>query len=48
MIALMSTGEIDTILSYTLLRLTLGSYVLALITTNMTEFGKKPKNDDQK
>ena len=48
MIALMSTGEIDTILSYTLLGLTLGSFVLALIATNMTEFGKKPKNEDQK
>ncbi len=48
MIALMSTGEIDTILSYTLLGLTLGSFVLALIATDMTEFGKKPKNEDQK
>lgn len=48
MIVLMSTGGIDTILSYTLLGLTLGSFVLALITTNMTEFGKKPKNEDQK
>ena len=49
MIALMSTNEIDTILSYTLLGITLGSFILALIATNMTEFGKKSKkNEDQK
>lgn len=48
MIALMATDEIDTILSYTLLGITLGSFVLALIATDMTEFGKKPKNEDQK
>ncbi len=48
MFILISTGQIHTILSYTLLGITLGSFVLALITTNMTDFGKKSKKDEDK
>lgn len=48
MIILISTGQIHSILSYTLLGITIGSFVLALIATNMSDFGEKPKKDDEK
>jgi len=47
MFVLVSLGQIDTIASYLLLGITLGSFVLALITSDMTEFAKKPKNEDK-
>jgi len=47
MIILASTGQINTILSYFLLGVTIGSFVLALISTSMSEFEKKPKKDDK-
>ncbi len=48
MFVLISTGQIDTIFSYFLLGITLGSFVLALVASDMSEFGKKPKKDDEK
>ncbi len=47
MFVLISLGQIDTIASYLLLGITLGSFVLALIASDMTEFAKKPKNEDK-
>jgi len=48
MFVLVSTGQIDTIFSYFLLGLTLGSFVLALVASDMTEFEKKPKGENKK
>jgi len=48
MFILASMGQIDTILSYFLLGLTLGSFVIALVASDMTEFAKKLKKDDEK
>lgn len=47
MIILMATDEIDTILSYILLGITICSFILALIATDMSEFEKKPKKDEE-
>jgi len=48
MFVLISLGQIDTIASYLLLGITLGSFVLALVASDMTEFAKKPKGENKK
>ena len=47
MFVLMSLGQIDNIASYLLLGITLGSFVLALVASDV-KIQKKPKDEDLK